>query len=145
MKHRKVQPQSSHRTRDPLYVGCWTCKPRARFAPRGRTGKSPRAKGWCSSQIYQAEGVKSHVRTDAAILARESPQDPRCQVGKNQKTQELRPTGTDLEMDFQRQIEIELFEIRRSYLRDPGLVVGSIARVLLQGMNLALHSRHLVI
>jgi hypothetical protein len=48
-------------------------------------------------------------------------------------------------MDFQRQIEIELFEIRRSYLRDPGLVVGSIARVLLQGMNLALHSRHLVI
>lgn len=49
------------------------------------------------------------------------------------------------DMDFQRQIEIELFEIRRSYLRDPGVVVGSVARVLLQGMNLALHCRHLVV
>jgi hypothetical protein len=41
--------------------------------------------------------------------------------------------------------EYDLFEIGRSHLGDPGVVVGREARFLLQGMNLALHLRHLVV
>src|SRR5580704_4543081 len=41
--------------------------------------------------------------------------------------------------------EYDLFEIGRSHLGNPGVVVGSEARFLLQDMNLALHLRHLVI
>jgi hypothetical protein len=41
--------------------------------------------------------------------------------------------------------EYDLFEIRRSHLGNPGVVVGSEARFLLQRMNLALHLRHLVV
>src|SRR6266478_10153758 len=39
----------------------------------------------------------------------------------------------------------DLFEIGWSHLGNPGVVVGSEARFLLQGMNLALHLRHLVV
>ena len=89
---------------------------------------------------FSGQTQQGHLPPDAAILAREkSPQAP---VGKSQKSQELRPTERDLE---QPQMEIELFEIRRSYLCDPGVVVGSVASLLLQGMNLALHRRHLVV
>jgi hypothetical protein len=41
--------------------------------------------------------------------------------------------------------QYDLFEIGRSYLGNPRIVVGSEARFLLQGMNLALHLRHLVV
>ena len=41
--------------------------------------------------------------------------------------------------------ECDLFEIGRSHLGNPGVVVGSEARFLLQGMNLALNLRHLVV
>jgi hypothetical protein len=41
--------------------------------------------------------------------------------------------------------EYDLFKIRRSHLGNPGVVVGSEARFLLQDMNLALHFRHLVV
>jgi hypothetical protein len=41
--------------------------------------------------------------------------------------------------------EYDLFEIRRSHLGNPGFVVGSEARFLLQGMNLALNLGHLVV
>jgi hypothetical protein len=41
--------------------------------------------------------------------------------------------------------EYDLFEIGRSHLGNPGVIVGSEARFLLQGMNLALHLRHLVV
>jgi len=41
--------------------------------------------------------------------------------------------------------EYDLFEIGRSHLGNPGVVVGSEARFLLQGMNLALNLRHLVV
>jgi hypothetical protein len=41
--------------------------------------------------------------------------------------------------------EYDLFEIGRSHLGNPGVVVGSEARFLLQGLNLALHLRHLVV
>src|SRR5260221_10763059 len=41
--------------------------------------------------------------------------------------------------------ECDLFEIGRSHLGNPGVVVGSEARFLLQDMNLALHFRHLVV
>ena len=41
--------------------------------------------------------------------------------------------------------EYDLFEIGRSHLGNPGVVVGHEARFLLQGMNLALHLRHLVV
>jgi hypothetical protein len=41
--------------------------------------------------------------------------------------------------------EYGLFEVGRSHLGNPGVVVGSEARFLLQGMNLALHLRHLVV
>ena len=40
--------------------------------------------------------------------------------------------------------EYDLFEIRRSHLGNPGVVVGSEAHFLLQGMNLPLNFRHLV-
>jgi hypothetical protein len=40
--------------------------------------------------------------------------------------------------------EIDLLEIGRSHLGNPGVVVGSEAHFLLQGMHLALHLRHLV-
>ena len=39
----------------------------------------------------------------------------------------------------------DLFKIRRSHLGNPGVVVGSEARFLLQDMNLAFHLRHLVV
>ena len=39
----------------------------------------------------------------------------------------------------------DLFEIGRSHFGNPGVVIGSEARFLLQGMNLALHLRHLVV
>ena len=39
----------------------------------------------------------------------------------------------------------DLFKIRWSHLGNPGVVVGCEAGFLLQGMNLALHSRHLVV
>jgi hypothetical protein len=42
-------------------------------------------------------------------------------------------------------MEYGLFEVGRSHLGNPGVVVGSEARFLLQGMNLALHLRHLVV
>src|SRR6266849_973747 len=41
--------------------------------------------------------------------------------------------------------EYDLFEIGRSHLGNPGVVVGSEARFLLKGMNLALHLRHLAV
>ena len=41
--------------------------------------------------------------------------------------------------------ECDLFEIGRSHLGNPGVVVGSVARFLLQDMNLALHLRDLVV
>jgi len=41
--------------------------------------------------------------------------------------------------------EYDLFEIGRSHLGNPGVVVGSEPRFLLQGMNLALNLRHLVV
>src|SRR5579859_6922254 len=41
--------------------------------------------------------------------------------------------------------ESDLFEIGRSHLGNPRVVVGSEARFLLQGMNLALHLRHLLV
>jgi hypothetical protein len=41
--------------------------------------------------------------------------------------------------------EYDLFEIGRSHLGNPGVVVGSESRFLLKGMNLALHLRHLVV
>src|SRR5579859_7236616 len=41
--------------------------------------------------------------------------------------------------------ESGLFEIGRSHLGNPRVVVGSEARFLLQGMNLALHLRHLLV
>ena len=41
--------------------------------------------------------------------------------------------------------EYHLFKIGWSRLGNPGVVVGSEARFLLQGMNLALHRRHLVV
>jgi hypothetical protein len=41
--------------------------------------------------------------------------------------------------------EYDLLEIGRSHLGNPGIVVGGETRFLLQGMNLALHSRHLVV
>jgi hypothetical protein len=41
--------------------------------------------------------------------------------------------------------EYELLEIGRSHLRNPGVVVGREARLLLKGMNLAFHLRHLVV
>ena len=41
--------------------------------------------------------------------------------------------------------EYDLFEIGRSHLGNPRVVVGSEARFLLQDMNLALHLRHLVV
>ena len=39
----------------------------------------------------------------------------------------------------------DLLEIGRSHLGNPGIVVGSKARLLLQSMNLALYLRHLVV
>jgi hypothetical protein len=41
--------------------------------------------------------------------------------------------------------EYDLFEIGWSHLGNPGVVVGSEARFLLQDMNLAFHLRHLVV
>jgi hypothetical protein len=41
--------------------------------------------------------------------------------------------------------EYDLFKIGWSHLGNPGVVVGSEARFLLQGMNLALQLRHLVV
>jgi hypothetical protein len=41
--------------------------------------------------------------------------------------------------------EYDLLEIGRSHLGNPGVIVGSEARFLLQGMNLALNLRHLVV
>src|SRR6267143_2991770 len=41
--------------------------------------------------------------------------------------------------------EYDLFEIGRSHLGNPGVVVGSESRFLLQDMNLAFHLRHLVV
>ena len=41
--------------------------------------------------------------------------------------------------------EYDLFEIGRSHLGNPGVVVGSEARFLLQDMNLALNLRHLLV
>ena len=40
--------------------------------------------------------------------------------------------------------ECDLFEIGRSHFGNPGVVVGSEARFLLQGMNLAFHLCYLV-
>jgi hypothetical protein len=93
----------------------------------------------------KAEGVEGYVRTDAAILVRESPKAPRRLSERIRNRRNCARLEQIWNMDFQRQIEIELFEIRRSHLHDPGVVVGSVARVVLQGMNLALHCRHLVV
>jgi hypothetical protein len=41
--------------------------------------------------------------------------------------------------------EYDLFEIGRRHLSNPGVVVGSEARFLLQGMNFALHLRYLLV
>jgi hypothetical protein len=41
--------------------------------------------------------------------------------------------------------EYDLFQIGWSHLGNPGIVVGSEARSLLQDMNLAFHLRHLVV
>ena len=41
--------------------------------------------------------------------------------------------------------EYDLFEIRRSHLGNPGVVVRSESDFLLQGLNLALHLGHLVV
>ena len=41
--------------------------------------------------------------------------------------------------------DYDLFEIGRSHLSNPGVVVGGEARFLPQGMNFALHSRHLFV
>jgi len=41
--------------------------------------------------------------------------------------------------------EYDLFKIGWSHLGNPGVVVGSKARFLLQDMNLAFHLRHLVV
>jgi hypothetical protein len=41
-------------------------------------------------------------------------------------------------------IQYDLFEIGRSCLGNPGVVVGSETRFVLHGMNLALQLRHLV-
>src|SRR5215813_9263946 len=40
---------------------------------------------------------------------------------------------------------VELFEIGRSHLGNPGVVVGSVTRPFLQRVNLPLHGRHLIV
>src|SRR5262249_15796745 len=46
------------------------------------------------------KSVESYAQTDADILVRESPKTTSTPVGKNQKSQELCPTGRDLEHGF---------------------------------------------
>jgi hypothetical protein len=42
-------------------------------------------------------------------------------------------------------VEYDLFEIGRSHLGNPGVVVGSETRFLLKGVNVSPHFRHLVV
>ena len=90
----------------PLYFRYWTWKLRARFAPRGRTGISPRAnvsalRTLRFGQTQQLSRRRQRSRPDQRChsRARKSTRSS-TPVGKNQKSQELRPSGTDLEQGF---------------------------------------------
>src|SRR5262249_15796747 len=116
----------------------WTWKARARFAPRGRTRVSPSAQCCCCSHISPfrpnpaTKASKVTHRPTLTYSCEKVQKQPRRLSERIRNRRNCARLEGIWNMDFQRQIEIELFEIRWSPLCDPGVVVGNVAHVLLQ-------------